>query len=131
MSLLDENIEPSFEALLESLDWYKTEQLNGSYSYTYSRMDCANRYFVIEFFPKGYVSEEISENYDNVIVKKSRKDRWHIYYQYDCMKMIGGMYPIYMGMSCDIRMDRENVIQLMNDIKNRNFNLKNYKFIKR
>lgn len=130
MSILDKNIEPKFGDLLESLGWYKTEQLNGSYSYTYSRMDCANRYFVIEFFPKGYVSEEISENYDNVvIVKKSRKDLWRVYYQWDYSKMLNNLY--YMGMSYYIRMNRENVIQLMNDIKNRTFNPKNYKVIKR
>lgn len=126
MSLLDENIEPKFEDLLESLDWFKIEQINSSYSYRYSGMDCANRYFVIEFFPKGYVSE----NYDNVvIVKKSRKDLWRVYYQWDYSKMLNNLY--YMGMSYYIRMNRENVIQLMNDIKNRTFNPKNYKVIKR
>ena len=129
MSLLDENIEIKFEDLLESLDWYKVERLGGSISYTYSGMDCANRYFSIEFFPKGYTYEEVSENYDNTIVKKSRKDIWRIYYQHDCSKTIG--YPYYTGMSYHIRMDRENVIQLMNDIKNRTFNPKNYKVIKR
>lgn len=129
MSLLDENIEIPFEALLESLGWFKVERYSGSISYTYSGLDCADRYFSIDFFPKGYIYHD--GDYVKYIVKKSRKDRWHIYYQYDCMKMIGGLYPIYMSMSCDIRMDRENVIQLMNDIKNRNFNLKNYKFIKR
>lgn len=129
MSILDENIEPKFGDLLESLGWYKTEQLNGSYSYTYSRMDCANRYFVIEFFPKGYVSEEISENYENVIVKKSRKDLWRVYHQRDYSKILNNLY--YIGMSYYIRMERENVIQLMNDIKNRTFNPRNYKVIKR
>lgn len=129
MSILDENIEPKFGDLLESLGWFKTELVNGSYSYTYSGMDCANRYFVIEFFPKGYVSEEISENYDDVIVKKSRKDLWRVYYQHDYSKMLNNLY--YIGKSCYIRMNRENVIQLMNDIKNRTFNPKNYKVIKR
>ena len=129
MSIFDENIEPKFEDLLESLDWFKTERVNSSYSYTYSGMDCANRYFVIEFFPKGYVSEEISENYDNVIVKKSRKDLWRVYYQRDYSKILNNLY--YTGMSYYIRMNRENVIQLMNDIKNRTFNPRNYKVIKR
>lgn len=129
MSILDENIEVKFEDLLESLDWFKVEHLGCSISYTYSGMDCANRYFIIEFFPKGYVSEEVSENYDDTIVKKSRKDLWRVYYQHDCSKMIG--YHIYVGQSYDIRMDRENVIQLMNDIKNRTFNLGNYKVIKK
>ena len=130
MSILDENIEPKFEDLLESLDWFKTERLNSSDSYTYSGMDCTNRYFVIEFFPKGYISEEVSaENYDDVIVKKSRKDLWRVYYQQNYSKAISDLY--YIGMSYYIRMDRENVIQLMNDIKNRTFNPKNYKVIKR
>ena len=130
MSLLDENIEIKFEDLLESLDWFKTERLNSSDSYTYSGMDCANRYFVIEFFPKGYISEEVSaENYDDVIVKKTRKDLWRVYYQRNYSKAIGNLY--YTSMSYYIRMDRENVIQLMNDIKNRTFNPKNYKVIKR
>ena len=127
MSIFDENIEPKFEDLLKSLDWYEVERLNSSCSYTYSGVDCANRYFIIEFFPKGYISEEVSENYDDTIVKKLRKDLWHIYYQQDC-KMINN---IYVGASYRIRMDRENVIQLMNDIKNRTFNPKNYKVIKR
>ena len=127
MSLLDENIEPKFEDLLESLGWYKTEQLNGSYSYTYSRRDCADRCFCIDFFPKGYTYEDVSENYDDVIVKKTRKDQWNIYYQQNS-KLINN---IYVGASYNIRMDRENVIQLMNDIKNRTFNPKNYKVIKR
>lgn len=129
MSIFDENIEPKFEDLLESLDWYKTERVNSSYSYTYSGMDCSNRYFIIEFFPKGYVSEEISENYENVIVKKSRKDLWRVYHQRDYSKMLNNLY--YIGMSYYIRMNRENVIQLMNDIKNRTFNPRNYKVIKR
>lgn len=129
MSILDENIEPKFEDLLESLDWYKTERLNSSCSYTYSGIDCKNRYFIIEFFPKGYISEEVSENYDNTIVKKSRKDLWRVYYQQDYGKMLNNLY--YIGMSYYIRMNRENVIQLMNDIKNRNFNPKKYKVIKR
>lgn len=129
MSILDENIEPKFEDLLESLDWFKVEHLGCSISYTYSGIDCANRYFIIEFFPKGYVSEEISENYDDVIVKKSRKDLWCVYYQQDYSKLIGE--HIYVGMSYYIRMNRENVIQLMNDIKNRNFHPRNYKVIKR
>ena len=89
MSIFDENIEPKFEDLLKSLDWYETERLNSSCSYTYSGADCANRYFIIEFFPKGYISEEVSENYDNTIVKKSRKDIWRVYYQQDCSKTIG------------------------------------------
>ena len=130
MSIFDENIEPKFEDLLKSLDWYETERLNSSCSYTYSGVDYANRYFIIEFFPKGYTYEEVSENYDNVvIVKKLRKDMWRVYYQQDCSKTIG--YPYYTGISYHIRMDRENVTQLMNDIKNRTFNPKNYKVIKR
>lgn len=129
MSIFDENIEPKFEDLLESLDWFKTERFNSSYSYIYSGLDCESRYFSIEFFPKGYIYEDVSENYDDAIVKKLRKDRWHIYYQHDCSKLIG--YHIYVGQSYDIRMDRENVIQLMNDIKNRTFNLGNYKVIKK
>ena len=127
MSIFDENIEPKFEDLLESLDWFKTERLNSSYSYTYSGLDCESRYFSIEFFPKGYTYEEVSENYDDVIVKKTRKDQWNIYYQQNS-KLINN---IYVGASYNIRMDRENVIQLMNDIKNRTFNPKNYKVIKR
>lgn len=127
MSIFDENIEPKFEDLLEGLDWYKVEHLGGSISYTYSGIDCANRYFSIEFFPKGFIYEEVSENYDNTIVKKLHKDRWNIYYQQDC-KMINN---IYVGASYRIRMDRENVIQLMNDIKNRTFNPRNYKVIRR
>lgn len=129
MSLLDENIEPKFEDLLESLDWFKVEHHDGLISYTYSGKDCLNLYFNIEFFPKGQVLEEFSENYDKYIVKKSRKDLWHVYYQRDCSKMMG--YSYYMGMSYYIRMDRENVIQLMNDIKNRTFNPENYKIIKK
>lgn len=126
MSLLDENIEPSFETLLESLDWFKVEHLGGSISYTYSGLDCAGRYFSIEFFPKGY----IFNIYDDTIVKKLRKDQWNIYYQQDYYSnSTGDMY--YMGSSCNIRMDRENVIQLMNDIKNRTFNPKNYKVVKK
>ena len=127
MSILDENIEIKFEDLLESLDWYKVERLGGSISYTYSGLDCANRYFIIEFFPKGYTYEEVSENYDDVIVKKLRKDRWNIYYQQNSKHI----NSIYMGASYNIRMERENVIHLMNDIKNRTFNPKNYKVIKR
>lgn len=129
MSILDENVEPKFEDLLESLGWFKTERINSSISYTYSGLDYENRYFCIEFFPKGYIYEEVSENYDDTIVKKLRKDRWRIYYQHDCSKMFG--YHIYVGQSYDIRMNRENVIQLMNDIKNRTFNLGNYKVIKK
>ena len=129
MSILDENIELKFEDLLESLDWFKVVRNWGSISYTYSGLDCDGRYFSIEFFPKGYIHEELSENYDKVIVKKSRKDRWRVYYQQDYSKMINN--PYYTGMSYYIRMDRENVIQLMNDIKNRNFNPRNYKVIKR
>lgn len=127
MSILDENIELKFEDLLESLDWFKTERLNSSDSYTYSGLDCEGRYFCIDFFPKGYTYEEVSENYNDVIVKKTRKDRWNIYYQQNS-KLINN---IYVGASYNIRMDRENVIRLMNDIKNRTFNPKNYKVIKR
>lgn len=128
MSILDENIEPKFEDLLESLDWFKVERLGCSTSYTYSGLDCVDRYFSIEFFPKGYIYENVSENYDNVIVKKSRKDRWNIYYQENSSIT---EYSIYVGRKYNIRMNRENVIQLMNDIKNRTFNPKNYKVIKK
>lgn len=127
MSLLDENIEPKFEDLLESLDWRKVDRVGDSIRYIYSGVDCANRYFCIDFFPKGYTYEEVSENYDDVIVKKTRKDRWNIYYQQN-NKLINN---IYVGASYNIRMNRENVIQLMNDIKNRTFNPRNYKVIKR
>ena len=127
MSIFDENIEPKFEDLLESLDWRKVDRPGGSIGYIYSGLDCEDRYFCIDFFPKGYTYEEVSENYDDVIVKKTRKDRWNIYYQQNS-KLINN---IYVGASYNIRMDRENVIRLMNDIKNRTFNPKNYKVIKR
>ena len=127
MSIFDENIEPKFEDLLESLDWFKAVRYRGSISYTYSGMDCEDRYFSIEFFPKGYI---FYEDYDKSIAQRSHKDRWHIYYQ-QVYHSISTGDPYYMGISCDIRMNRENVIQLMNDIKNRTFNPRNYKVIKR
>lgn len=129
MSLLDENIELKFEDLLESLGWSKVERHRYSTCYTLSGLDCAERYFGINFFPKGYIYKEVSENHDKYIVKRSRKDQWQIYYQHDYSKLTG--YPYYIGTTYNIRMDRESIIQLMNDIKNRTFNPKNYKVIKK
>ena len=126
MSILDENIEIRFEALLESLGWSKisiTDGINHFDSYKYSGRDNEGRYFNIEFFLKG--SAFISQ--DNRVVK-IRKDLWRIYYQMSYNNKIQN-YPYYSGSIYDIRMERENVIGLMDDIKNRTFNLKNYKIV--
>lgn len=70
MSLLDENIDIPFETLLESLGWSKTGRYGCSSSYTYSGLDCAQRYFSIGFFPKGYTFKV----YDKSTQKRLRKD---------------------------------------------------------
>ena len=61
MSLLDENIEPSFESLLEAAGWEKESDLTYMYQnglvfnikYTYESIDVNDKEYRITYYPTG------------------------------------------------------------------------------
>lgn len=124
MSLLDEHIEIPFEKLLESLGWHVVGDRN---YFVYHGYDAEERYYSIYFYPKGscitYANTGQRKHESRVI----RKDLWAVQYQPKCNSF--GL-PWYSNDMKYIRMQREDICMLMNDLAKRTFNPKNYKCIK-
>lgn len=126
MSILDRNIEPKFEDLLRGINWMEVYRA-GSVSYEYASVDCAGRDFSIEFFPKGY-KYEVVKYYDGIKtkIKKLRKDAWRVNYQINLntAKEPNWTTKHYLFQAC-----REDVIILMKNMSDREFDPKKYKVI--
>lgn len=127
MSLLDEHIEIPFEKLLESLGWLVVWDRDYVAYLSYHGYDAEERYYSICFYPKGscitYANTGQRKHESRVI----RKDLWVVQYQPKCNSF--GL-PWYSNDRKYIRMQREDIYMLMNDLKNKTFNPKNYKCIK-
>lgn len=127
MSILDENIEPKFEDLLEGINWIKVYR-SDAVSYEYESIDCEGRDFSIEFFPKGY-KFEVTRYYDGIKtkIKKLRKDAWRVSYQ---INLNTAKEPNWTTKYYLFQASREDVITLMKNMSDREFDPKKYKVIK-
>ena len=129
MSILDENIEIKFEDLLRGINWREVYRAD-AVSYEYSSIDCEGRDFSIEFFPKGYKFK--ITNYRNgdgikTYKKKLRKDVWMVNYQINLNTVRGSNWTIKYYL---FRAPREDVVTLMKNMSDREFDPKKYKVIK-
>jgi hypothetical protein len=124
MSVLDEHIEIPFEKLLLSLGWLQVWDRN---YFSYHGHDAESRYYSIYFYPKGTCLTYADTGHRKHGSRVLRKDLWVVQYQPKCNSF--GL-PWYSTDMKYIRMQREDICMLMNDLTKRTFNPKNYKCIK-
>lgn len=124
MSLLDEHIEIPFEKLLKSLGWLAVWDKD---YFTYRGYDVESRYYSIYFHPKGSRITYTDTGQHKLRSRVIRKDLWVVQYQPKYNRL--GL-PWYSYDMKYIRMQREDICMLMNDLTKRTFNPKNYKCIK-
>ena len=129
MSILDENIELKFEDLLRGINWMEVYRAD-AVSYEYTSIDCEGQDFSIEFFPKGYkfkITKYHNRDGIKTYKKKLRKDIWMVNYQINLNTVRGSNWTIKYYL---FRAPREDVVTLMKNMSDREFDPKKYKVIK-
>lgn len=127
MSILDRNIEPKFEDLLIGINWMKVYR-SDAVSYEYASVDCEGRDFSIEFFPKGY-KYEVTKYHDGIKTyktKKLRNDAWRVSYR---INLNISKESSWTTKNYIFYARREDVIVLMKNMFDREFDPKKYKVI--